>query len=881
MTRDWLSPDRKTACCCTLLVLLLPLFCSFGCRRNTYRKWADRDAYRLIKSRENDPRWNIPTRVVEPDPRSRLADIQDPDAGPPTLDDPAAECYMRHPYNSKKRVTYWDKRGNPVAIDSEQWLEYLPYDEEGNVVLDKQLTVDMALLNSREFQTRVERLYITALALSANRFEYALNWFGGSDTDFFATDDGVEAVRDLSVNNNLGFTRNLATGGQFAVTMLNSFAWNFGGSGNSNFAGGNVVFNLTQPLLRGAFRHVRTEALTQAERNLLYEIRDFAHFRREFYQDIVTQYLSLVNQAQEVRNDEENLENLRRNLDEFQAAFELGTVSTIEVDQVFQQFQSGRIDLINRQLRLQNSLDAFKFQMGLPARTPIKFDEGILQPFQLNDPELEKLQSDAQILEQSMMKYLPMDGPAPPEFLDEIERQLIKYSNNLAEMAPGVKADLERWTDKLKSSPPSEDASKQDVDEYELQTKLAEEIALDLDELQQLIESAAKANSGEPTRINPPLRPDQDQNDRNAQPDNGDNAAQDENRIPDGIPNDPAPANNNQDDDPLIVRWKNLQGRIADRGGLTDRISKLFVAQTQVRLFLIEIRRIEIEEQVAVDLALENRFELMNSRALVVDAYRAVEIAADQLQSDLDVRASADLRTDPTKNNAFRIDGDENIYQVGIEFDGPLNRFNERNAYRVAQIAYQQERRNYMAVEDSIVNSVRVNIRDLRTNLLNFQITRQQLLTAARQVEEAQLNLRESATGTSSQTRDLLLAIERLRDSKNSLIRSWSDYETSRIALYVDLELLLLDSNGVWINDRGNFDEYISSGRTEPNDIEPLGESETAPDLPTIGSGASLDQRSLDQSDSPSGSATKGLDDSDSPGDRDARRSIWSVLGFK
>lgn len=780
---------RLLDCRCALLVCAV-LVCVFaGCNRRTYRDWADRDAYRLIQSHKNDARWQIPDRAVEPDPRSRLADVQDPDCGPPTLDDPSAECYMRYPYHSKKRVDYWDKKGNPVAIDSQHWLDHLPYDDDGTVLLDKQLTLDLALLNSREFQTRVERLYSTALVLSSNRFEYELNWFGGSSTLFRATDDGVEADRDLNVANQFGFTRNLATGGQLAVNLLNSFAWQFNGNGNSNLSAGNVVFGLTQPLLRGAFRYVRTESLTQAERNLLYEIRDFAHFRREFYLDIVSQYLELVNQAQSVRNNEENLENLRRNLDEFEVLFELGQVSTIEVDQVFQQFQTGRIDVIESQQRLQNSLDRFKFQMGLPARVPIRFDQAILNPFQLNSSALEKLQTDAQELEQSMMKYLPMDGPAPVEFLNDVEKKLNDYADQLELLEPDVKAELETWKEQLDSSKPGEDASQSEIDEYDLQSDLAAQVQVDLQELEELIINARNA--------------------RNALP--------------------PEVEEDKKEDDPLIIRWKQLQRRIADRGGLTDRISILFVRQTQIRLFLIQIKPLEIEEATAVELALENRFELMNSRAAVVDAYRAVEIAADRLQSDLDVSTSADLRTDPTRDNAFRIDGDENVYTVGLEFDGPLNRLNERNVYRVAQIAYQQQRREYMAVEDSIVNSVRFNIRELRANLLNFQIFRQQLLTAARQVEEAQINLRESSTGNSSQTRDLLQALERLRASKNSLISRWIAYETSRIALYVDLELLMLDSNGVWINDRGNFDEYIKGGRPGLVDDIDLNEGAAAP----------------------------------------------------
>ena len=251
-----------------------------------------------------------------------------------------------------------------------------------------------------------------------------------------------------------------------------------------------------------------------------------------------------------------------------------------------------------------------------------------------------------------------------------------------------------------------------------------------------------------------------------------------------------------------------MQLLISDQGGLLDRATTLFVTQNQIRLFLIEIAPLEIEEELAVRLALENRLDLMNSRGFVVDSFRQVEITADQLQSDLNVTASANLNTDPNIANAFRFDGDENQYDIGIEFDGPLNRFGERNSYRLAQLAYQQQRRDYMAAEDGIVNEIRFNLRQLRTNRFNFKIARQQLITATRQVDLSQLTLRQQRDTDSSATQDLLQALEDLRDAKISLISNWIAYETSRIELFVDLELLNLDERGIWINERENFERY-------------------------------------------------------------------------
>ena len=54
-----------------------------------------------------------------------------------------------------------------------------------------------------------------------------------------------------------------------------------------------------------------------------------------------------------------------------------------------------------------------------------------------------------------------------------------------------------------------------------------------------------------------------------------------------------------------------------------------------------------------------------------------------------------------------------------------------------------------------------------------------------------------------------------MRGARNSLISSWIAYETSRISIFVDLELLELDENGIWINDRENLNDISADGRLE------------------------------------------------------------------
>jgi hypothetical protein len=102
-----------------------------------------------------------------------------------------------------------------------------------------------------------------------------------------------------------------------------------------------------------------------------------------------------------------------------------------------------------------------------------------------------------------------------------------------------------------------------------------------------------------------------------------------------------------------------------------------------------------------------------------------------------------------------------------------------------------------MALEDNIAQTIRRDVRQLQTERLNFEISRQSLITAARAVEAAQdrLLLVENGTDTTV-TQNVLTSLSNLLDSKERLINSWVNYETGRIQLSLDMEALQVDAQG-------------------------------------------------------------------------------------
>ena len=765
----------STSIYCLLFFLALAFLPS--CSRSQYRASADKKSYSLIASRLVDARWTLPTRNVEPLQQSRLGLSSDLDCAPKPPDDPAAMPLMNFP-DGHRNTKYWSKIPTANQVESPAWLNYLPRGEDGQINLTQELAVDLALLHSRDYQTQFESVYLSALTLTGNEFEFATQWSAGTGTQYTARGADLGGNRLLQVTDRLGLGRRLAGGGQFATNILNSFFWDFG----TNTAGSNGLFvsSFTQPLLRGAFRHVRLENLTQAERNLLYDVRNFARFRRRFYLDTSSSFLSLLTQVQSIRNAKVNIASLQLNLVENQELREMKMVSQIQVDQIFQEYQNGRLVLLSAEQNLAASLDQFKFQLGLPPWIPFEIDESLLRQFELVDPSLVEVQDKTQRLYERLLQYTPTEKNrsevAPYQVLVDSYKEYLDLHEQAAELLPRIKTDLQKWQARLKAVDQNRFTESDQID-HKQQLDLAGRIEATIIELEtdfdkrgefdRKLKNEIEKYYDLPSLVNP------------VETENANDAL--------------------ESSKPEIVAWRSLYTAIG--GPLREEISNLYIAQTQIRLFLIDIEKMEIDQKAAVTFAHQNRLDQMNRQAQVMDAFRKIEVAADALQSELNVTGQLGLGTDPSKNNAFRLDSSANTYRVGVQFDGPLNRLNERNVYRATQIAYQQSTRNYVAGKDTIANEVRSSIRQIELRRLNFQISRQQLVAATRQVDQAQITLRTAILSNTNLTRDLLQSLQGLLSAKNNLIFNWIDYKIAKIRLFTVLELLYLDDNGTWMNE--------------------------------------------------------------------------------
>ena len=269
---------RSMLACVTLASLLMA-----GCSPTFYRRQADREANCLLDQKAI-PAESAPGKFrIAIDPRSRMFDPFDPDCEPMPPDDPASARYLQC-VDGKRGSAEWRSLPKTAFVDSPCWQDYLPRDEKGEIVLDQLEALDLAYLQSTNYQERLEELYLSALDVTFERFRFDTQFFGGSqivyqnegsarggDSTLHVAPATAAAGPRIDTNRWRAETLT-ATGGDFVVGFANSLVWQF--AGTDDYQGTTLLdFSLLQPLLRAGGRTVVLERLTIAERALLANVR--------------------------------------------------------------------------------------------------------------------------------------------------------------------------------------------------------------------------------------------------------------------------------------------------------------------------------------------------------------------------------------------------------------------------------------------------------------------------------------------------------------------------------------------------------------------------------------------------------------------------------
>ena len=239
-------------------------------------------------------------------------------------------------------------------------------DRPSPVVVPAVMTIDDALSvaaqANREYVSRRESLYLSGLALSSARFRFSPQF--GATLSYVSRDaSGIEPV-DTSLGT-VTASQILPTGG--TVSASASAGGLLDRNTNGDFrTGTDVDASLEQPLLRGAGYEVSHESLTQAQRNVVYAIRDFARFRESFLLDVTRRYYDILSQKTVLRNTEERYAAVEYQVRRAKALFDIGKQDKIEVLRAERDLLTVQNELVNARDTLGFTVDQFKVFLGLP-----------------------------------------------------------------------------------------------------------------------------------------------------------------------------------------------------------------------------------------------------------------------------------------------------------------------------------------------------------------------------------------------------------------------------------------------------------------------------------------------------------------------------------
>ena len=308
--------------------------------------------------------------------------------------------------NNLKPIPYWPK---------DDYLKQGVGESDGIMTVEPGKPIKLTMIdalraaaaNSREYQSQKETVFRTALALDLERHAFQTTFAGVTSGDV-SYDAGTDpAVSGIQSNSQLSLTHRLTNG----LTLTSAIALDMAKLLTLDRSSSNALsadFSVELPLLRGSGEHIVAEPLIQSERDALYAIYNFERYKRTFAVSVASEYLSVLQQLDRIKNEEDNYRGLIITVRQVKQEAEAGRQSQIEVDRALQDELSARQRWITAQQSYERALDRFKLTLGLPVDAEIELDRDELDRLAklvrdaLPEPKDEQVQGE---------DALPADAP--------------------------------------------------------------------------------------------------------------------------------------------------------------------------------------------------------------------------------------------------------------------------------------------------------------------------------------------------------------------------------------------------------------------------------------------------------------------------------------
>jgi outer membrane protein TolC len=191
----------------------------------------------------------------------------------------------------------------------------------------------------------------------------------------------------FTATGNVGVSVLTRTGARIAADFTTDFLRFLTGSGPS-VSNSSLAVTLTQPLLRGAGYRATMENLTQAERNLLYSIRDFTQYRKTFAVDITSKYYRTLEARDAAKNGHFAYRAFEVILESERALNDEGRRTSSQIGLIEQASLRYKRLWIAAVRVYEQQLDDLKIALGIPVEERVILDDRELAKLSLEDPNI-------------------------------------------------------------------------------------------------------------------------------------------------------------------------------------------------------------------------------------------------------------------------------------------------------------------------------------------------------------------------------------------------------------------------------------------------------------------------------------------------------------
>lgn len=351
-------------------MLLGCAFCLCGCTAKHYRRSADKDAYNAIAQR-------------------------------------APLVTNMEPHFTIEQTNVLALEALPEATATNDFLGEAAAAELGARVISLQEALKLAVQHSRIYQNNREQLYLTALSMTLSQHQFAPIFSGGGSSTYAVqtaqtvalvpdpvTGETIEVLSDnlaeqqsVNVAGHVGVNWLIRDIGKLSAAFTTDFLRFLAGDPRT-ITSSQIGATLSRPLLRNAGYKTDIENLTQSERDLLYQLRDFVRFRKDFSVQVASAYYNVLGNRDAVRNSFLNLQSSRRTGERTRALAAEGRTTQSDLGRIEQQELTAENAWVSAIRVYARALDDFKIQLGIPVPTRIVLDDRELRELEIRHPDI-------------------------------------------------------------------------------------------------------------------------------------------------------------------------------------------------------------------------------------------------------------------------------------------------------------------------------------------------------------------------------------------------------------------------------------------------------------------------------------------------------------